>query len=119
MNTNINNPIHNMTLQRTGNGFGSTRKSISEICSKYENIEEIENNINNVIKNLNIYKCEYSNSNNCNNCNSKVSKINRLETELKKYCEYCVYCDEWVPKDKIEEHKNSDECENNFYDCYN
>ena len=108
-----------MTLQRTGNGFGSTRKSISEIYSKYDNIDEIENNINNVIKNLNIYKCEYKiSNNNCNCCNSKDNKIDRLETELKKYCEYCVYCDEWIPKDKIEEHNNSEECENNFYDCY-
>tara|TARA_B100001094_G_C18091849_1_gene750833 strand:- start:875 stop:1231 length:357 start_codon:yes stop_codon:yes gene_type:complete len=109
-----------MTLQRTGNGFGSTRKSISEIYSKYDNIDEIdeiENNINNVIKNLNIYKCEYKiSNNNCNCCNSKDNKIDRLETELKKYC---VYCDEWIPKDKIEEHNNSEECENNFYDCYN
>ena len=97
--TNVTNPICNNMLEK-----------------KEKNTDEIENKINNVIKNLNIYKCKYSK---CNSCNYKDKIIQKLEKELTKYCSYCVYCDIWVSKGKIKEHNNSDEHENNFYECYN
>lgn len=112
----MNTFTENMPLQRTEEGFGSSKKRIDIIISnlndRYLLIDKSNDN-----KLLTNCKNNFI-DNNCNTCESTNKKINILENELKKYCVYCNWCNEWVDKKNITEHYNSEICNSNCDDLY-